>query len=623
MEKRLLFHHKINGNTDVEDLFEMLEKNPDMASQRNVNGHFPVYIASEHYMYEFLSIELMDKYPDLVMVKYSGDSIMHRAVKNGNFFLSKKLLEYNHIYFLNIKNQHGDTPLHVACFWRRFDIIELILNYTTAVAVNDRNWNGYAPLLNLCLMSHHCPFNDLRALDRLLLHPNIEINIICKQGLSPLHVACNDNNYVLKRLLDDTNINVNCIDNNGNTPLHLAAKRNNVMSIKMLLSHPKIDINIKNNSQITPLFLAVRGNKDDDSIIYTYLVQILLDAGADIQKEFNHPFSILHEACMKDNDKIVEILITNNRISINDYNITYGHLGTALHIACHFEAFNTVGMLLNLPSINIETVDKHNNTPLMVATKINTNRLLNDQTAILKMLLEKGANVNSINEFGDTPLHRACYEGNIYFVNQLLNHPNINLNKVNNKGETALMKACNNNPNNMDGEIVSLLLNDCRTNCYYDNHRLPIYYSAIVCGNASALKFFMNSNFFNCQNIDWEANSFDGNTIFHYAVKECYTTVRLQATVSDDIDTNVEVSNNNIVVDDDESIAILCLVLNWMPNRNLLQIKDNNNLSVYNLVTNKRKRKSKHHESEVKSLLHDYMWRTRIAIYELIWKMNG
>ena len=65
MENRLLFHHKMNGNTDVEDLFEMLEKNPDMASQSNVNGHFPVYIASEHYMYEFLSIELMDKHPIL------------------------------------------------------------------------------------------------------------------------------------------------------------------------------------------------------------------------------------------------------------------------------------------------------------------------------------------------------------------------------------------------------------------------------------------------------------------------------------------------------------------------------------------------------------------------------
>jgi hypothetical protein len=90
MENRLLFHNKINGNTDVEDLFELLEKNPDMASQRHVNGHFPVYISSEHYMYEFLSIELMEKNPDLVMVKYSCDSIMHRAVKNGNYFLTTK-----------------------------------------------------------------------------------------------------------------------------------------------------------------------------------------------------------------------------------------------------------------------------------------------------------------------------------------------------------------------------------------------------------------------------------------------------------------------------------------------------------------------------------------------------
>lgn len=132
----------------------------------------------------------------------------------------------------------------------------------------------------------------------------------------------------------------------------------------------------------------------------------------------------------------------------------------------------------------------------------------------------------------------------------------------------------------------------------------------------------MNANDSNCQFIDWEAICFEGKTIFHYAVKQCYEMVRLQASITDDSETNVEASNNNIVVDDDESIAILRLVLNWMPKRNLLQIKDNNNLSVYNLVTNKRKRKSKDHESQVKSMLHDYMWSTRIAIYELIWEMN-
>ena len=55
--------------------------------------------------------------------------------------------------------------------------------------------------------------------------------------------------------------------------------------------------------------------------------------------------------------------------------------------------------------------------------------------------LNNGANVNALNNDGDTPLIHAINSEDIDMVGLLLDHPNINVNALNNDGDTPLIHA--------------------------------------------------------------------------------------------------------------------------------------------------------------------------------------
>ena len=55
------------------------------------------------------------------------------------------------------------------------------------------------------------------------------------------------------------------------------------------------------------------------------------------------------------------------------------------------------------------------------------------QVSVVKLLLEMGAEVDSVNCFGNTPLHVACHNGQDVVVTELLGY-GASINAVNNMG---------------------------------------------------------------------------------------------------------------------------------------------------------------------------------------------
>ena len=47
--------------------------------------------------------------------------------------------------------------------------------------------------------------------------------------------------------------------------------------------------------------------------------------------------------------------------------------------------------------------------------------------AVLKKMVEKGAEINCQNKFGETPLHQSCYKARIKCINYLLEEKGIDI----------------------------------------------------------------------------------------------------------------------------------------------------------------------------------------------------
>ncbi len=100
---------------------------------------------------------------------------------------------------------------------------------------------------------------------------------------------------------------------------------------------------------------------------------------------------------------------------------------------------------LNHPNYNVLAQDKNGNTPLHEATSYG-------YTEVVKLLLEKGADLNAKNEFGSTPMLLAVINGKKYIVRLLL-EKGVDVN-AKNRGHTPLEWALIYN----NEEIAKLLL---------------------------------------------------------------------------------------------------------------------------------------------------------------------
>lgn len=159
---------------------------------------------------------------------------------------------------LELQDQDGNTPLHVACehgFWECAN--EMIQNTSPSKLANvleAQNWRGMT-----CL--HVATLHKRPRLMRLLMKNGVHLNI--KEGTSgktALHIAVEQRDVAAVKLLLNKGANVDASMFNGCTALHLAVGRQDA-AIAHLLCQAGADKMIKNMEDETALDLA-DGNDD-------------------------------------------------------------------------------------------------------------------------------------------------------------------------------------------------------------------------------------------------------------------------------------------------------------------------------------------------------------------------
>ncbi|MCJ8332026.1 MAG: ankyrin repeat domain-containing protein [Lentisphaeria bacterium] len=212
-------------------------------------------------------------------------------------------------------------------------------------------------------------FNDLAFLKQCLENGD-DIDLLNRDGETPLHHAMRNSNYQIFEYLVKNGSNLQIQTRYKDSVLHLAAF-SSLEKVKLLVNKG-IDINIKDNNGETPLFRTYKKIK-----IFNYLISI----GADINVKNTQNRSLLHMRYIS--EEIMELLIKAG-LDVN---------------AKDNEGTTPIFQMRNINNIKILI---ENGAKVNISNKFNTlliQHMPND-IEIIKVLLENGADPNIVGSYG-------------------------------------------------------------------------------------------------------------------------------------------------------------------------------------------------------------------------------
>lgn len=260
---------------------------------------------------------------------------------------------------------------------------------------------------------------------------------------SALYKAIADNKLiVVEIILSKKKLDVNKIDKNLDlSPLHLAASLGQNKIVNLLIQNGA-NVNIKNTIDATPLMLASFNN-------HVETINILIMSGALINEKDKRNYNALMYASEAGSFYASEFLfdfgIKNNIVSIDGK--------TAYDLALENGHEKIAELLTKRFNHLIDAIVENN------AVKV-------------KMLIDEGANVNSLDSKGSSALLRAVERGNKEIVKMILDTGKCNIEQSDSSGATALMWAVE--LNYLD--ITEILLNKGAS--YNKKDSMPIIFRA-------------------------------------------------------------------------------------------------------------------------------------------------
>jgi len=212
--------------------------------------------------------------------------------------------------------------------------------------------------------------NNLQEVSK-AIEKGADVNVVYKNGMTPLIIAVGKNSFGMARLLIEKGADVNAVYD-GFSPLTIAMNRNNMQMAKLLVENGA-DVNFRLKDGVTPLMLlaAVKRISNKEAV------------------------------------KWIDFLVANKA----DLNMKDDKGDTVLHIFLSYNRPEAIKFILD-KGVDMKTVSDNNNTPLIIAC---ANRKLMSNPGfleIIKKMLVAGIDVNYRNSDGNTALMLAVANNN-------------------------------------------------------------------------------------------------------------------------------------------------------------------------------------------------------------------
>nr|XP_057940446.1 inversin isoform X5 [Doryrhamphus excisus] len=333
----------------------------------------------------------------------SPGSQVHAAAVNGDKNALLKLITAEPAA-RDREDQFGRTPLMYCVLADRLDCAEILLKAGASVNKTDHSQRtalhlaaqkGNVRFLKL-LLSRHANWlqKDLEEMTPLHLatrHPSPKALALLLKHIGPGEVDTQDKN----KEAAPTESLLNWQDYEGRTPLHFAVADGNQAVVEVLTSYQGCNVTAYDNLFRTPLHWAAL-------LGHAKIVHLLLERNTSgtIPSD-SQGATPLHYGAQSNNAETVGVFLSHP--SVKDEPDLEGR--TAFMWAAGKGSDDVIRTMLALtPHIDINMADKYGGTALHAAS-------LSGHVSTVKLLLEKGAMVDSLDVMKHTPLFRACEMG--------------------------------------------------------------------------------------------------------------------------------------------------------------------------------------------------------------------
>lgn len=179
-------------------------------------------------------------------------TVLEEYIETGNF-QDLDLLLSKHPYLVKENTSHDISPLLLACYYHKSQIVQTILKYITSITIHEACAAGLAQHVRMMVEQKPEVINEISGhgftpigiashfgkedIVRILLAHHADPNIPSQNGYNvyPLHASLGINNDIISKMLIEAGAEVNVVQAARITPLHLAAQHGNIELIILLL----------------------------------------------------------------------------------------------------------------------------------------------------------------------------------------------------------------------------------------------------------------------------------------------------------------------------------------------------------------------------------------------------